>query len=245
MSQRTALLVTTALTVFVMVTLAGIAWQVFQKTSIGTQALQTTAVPQANAVNQPAVIQPAAPQVTNDAVPQDQTAERESAFQQLIQQANARLDQAYKQQQELAKQVQERQAAAQAATTAPQVAAQPAFKVTPQQALAIALAAVPGANALKPAELVSFHELPTYEVTLDKGVVYIDANSGEVVYNSAAPIIIRNSGGGGGSGGGAAVNNAPAAPRSGGEREHDDDHKSDDRKSGEHKSEKEHDDDDD
>ncbi len=229
MSQRTALLVTTALTVFVMVMLSGIAWQVFQKTSLGTQALQSTAAPQANAVTQPAVAQPAEAPAAADPVTPQQAADREAAFQQLVQQANTRLDQAYKQQQALTKEIEDQKAAAQTRAAVPQ---QPIYKVTPEQALAIALATVPGSNALKPAELVSFHDLPTYEVTLDKGMVYVDANSGEVVYNSAAVIVVRNGSGGGGNGGGNAPASTSSAPSSGnkggGEKEdHSDDHKQD------------------
>jgi uncharacterized membrane protein YkoI len=223
MSQRTALLVTTALTVFVMVMLTGIAWQVLQKTSLGTLALQSTA-PAQNEVNAN-VPQTNAPNAAEPA-PQEQLAARETQYQQLIQQANARLDQAYKQQQEMSKQIADQKSAEQARAAAVAAAnAQPKYKVTPQQAVAIALTTVPGAVLVKPAELVSFHETASFEVTLDQGVVYVDANTGAVLYNSAAIIVVRGGGGGGGGNAPApAASNPPPAPHSGEKENHQEDH---------------------
>ena len=121
MSQRMALLITTALTVFVMVMLAGIAWQVFGKSSLGALALQSAAPAQnevASTVASPEAPLAAAPQVAADPASQVQVAAREAQYQQLIQPANARLDQAYKQQQELAKQIADQKAAQQASEKA-------------------------------------------------------------------------------------------------------------------------------
>ena len=65
--------------------------------------------------------------------------------------------------------------------------AAPAFAVSADQAAGIALGvAAPGANLTKTPELVSFQGTPAYEVILDKGTVYVDAQSGAVLANGAA-----------------------------------------------------------
>jgi len=225
MSQRTALLVTTALTVFVMVMMVGVVWQLFQKSALNTMALS------ANANNQKAetaappqapVAQPDAPDANTQPATQAQIAEREAAYLKLIQQANARLDQAYKQQQDLTKQIAEQKTNAKARAEAIQ---QPKYSFSPEQAVAIALAAVPGAVLTKPAELVSFQDTPSYEVTLDKGVVYVDANTGKVLYNSATVVVINQPGSGkGGNGGG---NPVPPSNTGGGEKGEKEDEKGD------------------
>jgi uncharacterized membrane protein YkoI len=217
MSQRTALLVTTALTVFVMVMMIGVVWQLFQKSTLDALALQSTANNQkaeTATITQPAVPQPAAPESDTQQATQAQIAEREASYQQLIQQANARLDQAYKQQQELVKQIEDQKANAKTRT---QVSQQPKFNVSSEQAVSIALAAVPGAVLVKPAELVSFKETPSYVVTLDKGVVYVDANTGKILYNSATVVVVNNPGSGGGGGGGGNPPPPPPPSRGGGE----------------------------
>lgn len=58
--------------------------------------------------------------------------------------------------------------------------------LTPQRALQIALASVPGATATRLPELVDLQGTLAYEVTLDKGVVYVDANTGAVLYDGTA-----------------------------------------------------------
>lgn len=214
MSQKTALLVTTALTVFVMVMMVGVVWQLLQKSALATMALSTTANNQKAETVAPtpgAVAQPDAPAANAPSAAQAQIAQRETAYQQLIQQANARLDQAYKQEQNLTKQIAEQKADNQARVETSQ---QPKYNFTPEQAVAIALAAVPDGVLVKPAELVSFQEKVSYEVTLDKGVVYVDANTGKILYNSAVVIVVNKSGsGGGGNGGG----NPPAPTNTGGQ----------------------------
>lgn len=70
------------------------------------------------------------------------------------------------------------------ATAAPEPTA--AYKVSPDQAAAIALNTAPGAVISGSAELVSFQGAIAYEVTLNTGKIYVDANSGQVLYNSVA-----------------------------------------------------------
>jgi uncharacterized membrane protein YkoI len=59
--------------------------------------------------------------------------------------------------------------------------------VSLDQAKQIALDTVPDATLTKEPELVNFQSTVAYEVALDKGNVYIDANSGQVLYNGATP----------------------------------------------------------
>jgi hypothetical protein len=75
-------------------------------------------------------------------------------------------------------------AASPSATSAPDPAA-PA--ISPDWAGMIALAATPGAQLMRQPDLVLFQGAVAYEVTLDQGLVYVDANSGQVLYNGAAP----------------------------------------------------------
>lgn len=105
--------------------------------------------------------------------------EREQAYQELIDEANRRLEEAY--------------------AVQPNA---PTYPITPEKAVEIALQAVPGATLLSPATLVNFEGVMAYEVILDRGTLYIDANTGEVLYNSAAAIA---------SGGG--PNSAPYQPK--------------------------------
>jgi len=58
------------------------------------------------------------------------------------------------------------------------------YAVSAEQAATIALNTAPGAALASPAELVDFQGAVAYEVGLDAGKVYIDANSGQVLYSS-------------------------------------------------------------
>jgi uncharacterized membrane protein YkoI len=69
-----------------------------------------------------------------------------------------------------------------ASAQAPQA---PATALSAEQATAIALQAEPGAIVSRVAELVSFKGITAYEVGLDSGMVYVDANTGQLLYDSA------------------------------------------------------------
>ena len=56
--------------------------------------------------------------------------------------------------------------------------------ITSDKAALVALSDVPGATLQKTPELVDFEGTVAYEVLLDSATLYIDANSGEVLYNS-------------------------------------------------------------
>jgi hypothetical protein len=57
--------------------------------------------------------------------------------------------------------------------------------VSPDMARAIALAAAPGSVVLRDPELVLYQGAVAYEVALNSGAVYVDANSGAVLANTA------------------------------------------------------------
>lgn len=92
--------------------------------------------------------------------------QREAEWRQLLAQANERLEQAY-------------------ATPNPPSPAQPQ-DIGVLRAAQAALLAVPGARLLNPPELVNYEGTPAYEVLLDQGTVYVDAATGQVLYNGPA-----------------------------------------------------------
>lgn len=204
MTQRTAFIVAAALTAFVLVVVGGVAAQVSQvgQAATATPAEAVAELPTSAAVSQSMQDnQPAAPTPT----PADaKLLEREQEYQQRLAEANqriadanAQLQEAYTQQQALAEQLNQVQAQSQAAqpvaiAQAPVVAQQadpppaPAYAFSPDMAAAVALNAAPGATVTAN-ELVLFEGTPAYEVLTDRGAVYVDANSGQVLYNAATP----------------------------------------------------------
>jgi len=85
------------------------------------------------------------------------------------------------------------------------------YPVAPDIAAAIALNAAPGATLTGEPELINYQGTAAYEVKLDRGLVYVNATSGQVLFNGA---------------------NQPAA-RPAGEHE-DDEHEDDEHEGGEH-----------
>ena len=71
---------------------------------------------------------------------------------------------------------------AQAVPSAP--ASQSTVAITPDKAALVALSNVSGGTLLQTPELVDFEGSVAYEVLLDSGTLYIDANNGQVLYNS-------------------------------------------------------------
>jgi uncharacterized membrane protein YkoI len=122
------------------------------------------------------VTQPEKPPAATAVVQQtavQQLMERESAYQDLARQANERLQKAYA----------KLQAQSQATATSPAVV------FSPEQAANIALQTAPGAALLSIPALVNFQGVMAYQVSLNAGIVYIDANSGQVLYNGAVPVV--------------------------------------------------------
>ena len=68
----------------------------------------------------------------------------------------------------------------------PATPARTAASITPDVATAIARAAVPGAGPLGAPELVDAQGRVAYEVSLDRGKVYVDAATGAVLASPAA-----------------------------------------------------------
>ena len=62
----------------------------------------------------------------------------------------------------------------------------------------IAALVAPGANLARTPELVNFQGGAAFEVVLDAGTLYIDAASGQVLYNGVATMVAASGGGGGG-----------------------------------------------
>ncbi len=62
-----------------------------------------------------------------------------------------------------------------------------AVQVSQDQAAQIALRAVPSAKLSRTPELVNLQGAVAYEVVLTQGNVYVDANTGKILLNNAAP----------------------------------------------------------
>jgi uncharacterized membrane protein YkoI len=152
MKQRTALFVAAGLTAFVLVVVGGVAGAV-----AGASA--------------------ASPTATVDPALQAQIQQRESAYQGLIQEANAQLQQAYQQLDQLQSSSQPAQSPA---TTYP---------VSPDLAAALAVRLAPGSKLTSWPTLVDFQGTVAYEIVLDRGTVYIDATTGHLLYNGASQTV--------------------------------------------------------
>lgn len=112
--------------------------------------------------------------------------EREQAYRALIEEANARLEEAYRRIREL----QEQQPEPTPPTPdVPAAASELSPKIPPARAIWAAVNAVPGAALLREPELVIFQGALAYEISLDRGLVYVDANTGQILYNGAAVLI--------------------------------------------------------
>jgi uncharacterized membrane protein YkoI len=135
--------------------------------------------------------------VTTTVMANNAAAQREAAYQQLIQQANDQLMEANAKLQEMQTklaQVAPTQTIAQPissqAVEGQPAASDPAieFAVSTDQADQIALKAVElGSKQLKDPDLVDFEGKAAYEIVFDKGSVYVDAQTGEVLFNGTVP----------------------------------------------------------
>lgn len=169
MNQRNAFLIATAVTAFALVLVGAVASRAAVLNA--APAPQDTPAPTAD------------PSATFDPTAQAQIDEREAAYRALIDQANQELQQAYA----LLEAASGRQATGTPAS--PSTTADPASSghaVSVDRATSIALAAVPGAKLTRWPELVLFQGVTAYEVTLDRGVLYVDANTGQVLHNGVA-----------------------------------------------------------
>ena len=60
----------------------------------------------------------------------------------------------------------------------------PTYPVSADDAAQIALIFAPGASLAGPPRLVNINGTIVYEVALDRGTIYVDATSGQVLYNN-------------------------------------------------------------
>jgi len=176
MTQRTAFIITFMVTAFVLVTVGGVTATIANH--------PVTPAQEALVVTDP-------PTPTPDiGVDPAVVAERDAQYQQALEQANKQLQQAYFLQKALADELANPPATATPkprvfVQVAPTATAAPAYPISPEQAMSLALNAAPGATVLGVPELVLFAGVPAYEVNLDWGKVYIDATTGAVLYNGA------------------------------------------------------------
>jgi hypothetical protein len=99
--------------------------------------------------------------------------ERDAAYEELIREANDRLEDAYNENQELATQL-----------AGPTQQPEPeAYEVSPELAVGLAISLAPGSKLTRPPELVLFENTVAYEIVLDKGTIYIGAENGWLLFD--------------------------------------------------------------
>src|SRR5512141_483756 len=180
MNQKIAFLVSGVLTAFVLVIGGGLAGRLSQ-----SAAAPAPAAAAAQSAPAPS-IDPASQVIA-------QLQDREVAYQQLIDQANQRLQQAYEQQKAMAVQINKaRSTVAAAAPRASQPAAPVAAAAQPtgpalsaESAQNIAIDASGGKWVTREPQLVLFENKVAYEIGFTSGAIYVDARSGAVLYNGA------------------------------------------------------------
>lgn len=178
--QRKALLLAAALSGFTLVLVGAVAGRIV------SDPLRSATVPTA-------MILPTPPPTPGpDPVVQALLDQRDAEYQSAIQQANDRLAQAN---------LQLRQAYSAAAAAAARPAAPPPpTYLSAERAAQIAALVAPGASLAGMPELVNFQGAAAFEVVMDAGTLYIDAASGQVLFNGVATMVAASGGGGGGGG---------------------------------------------
>ncbi len=174
MTQRSALLITAGLTTFVLIVLGG----------LGAYLAQPPAAP----APAPAAATDAAPPNSGSA---DPVATQAAVYQQALQDARTQLDEANRRLAAANAQLR----LAQTPTAPPPPVASTAAPAAPTDAVSApaaaqaALALAPGATLTSRPEVVSYRGTAAYEVRLDRGTVYVDAGSGQILYNGVAPAV--------------------------------------------------------
>jgi uncharacterized membrane protein YkoI len=181
MGQRQALLLATFLTTFGLVLIGAVAMRLTNNPnpSDGAVLTQTETTPLTTTESTTATVLTPDEQAVNDLV-----ASRQASYEQALAQANAQLQAANEQ---LA-QLQGGLVAPAPDSAAPNVA--PAASPVPVSADAagqIALAAAPNTTITAAPFLVDFQGTVAYEVATGAGLLYIDANTGTILFNGAAP----------------------------------------------------------
>lgn len=114
--------------------------------------------------------------------------QREADYQQMIDQANQQLEQAYQK-------IATLEASQPPAT---QEASAQTYPISADLAVGLALNLSPGARLVRWPELVDFQGTVAWEVALDRGTMYLDATNAVLLYNGAGVGAAASSGGGGG-----------------------------------------------
>jgi hypothetical protein len=208
MTQRVALILSAVLTAFLLVIGGGVAARISSHTQPAEAAPAAAVVPAPT--DAPASTGTPAPDINAQVNALMQ--ERETQYRALIQQANDRLQAAYDQQ--AAARPTASQAAPRTTTTAARPATRPAAQaaapviaVSADAAAGIAIAVAGGNKTIVRApELVLFGGVVAYEVVFKHGSIYVDANSGQVLFNGTVH---------------SANQTASAPPASGGDHESD------------------------
>jgi hypothetical protein len=152
MKQKTAIILSIAVTAFLLVITGAVA------------ALATDAPTQTAATSE----------ATLPAEVADQIQQREADYLAALEDANAKLEQAY----QTIEAMQTEQKPTEAVETT-------MYPVSPDLAVGLALNLVPGAKLQKWPELVNFQGTVAYEIILDKGAVYISATDAILLHNGA------------------------------------------------------------
>lgn len=114
--------------------------------------------------------------------------QREEQYKQLIQQANQQLEKANAELQALQAAQGGLAQSGQPASNAAAAQAGAIAAISPEKAGQIAVGAVdPAETPLKTPELVSYEGKAAYEVAFNKGTVYVDAQSGQILFNGTIP----------------------------------------------------------
>ncbi len=186
MGQKQALLLATFLTTFGLIVIGGVALRLTTPPVTVKGAMSQIAVKANSMSTAPDAVMQTPDPASIEALIQS----REAAYQQALEQANRQLEAAYNQLDSV-EQVQQAPATSGIAASAAPASA-PAYAITAEIAQNIALAVVPGATLNKSAELVAFEGNTAYEVQTSGGVVYIEANTGKVLYNQATvpPVVV-------------------------------------------------------
>lgn len=175
MNQKTILVISAALTAFVLVAVGAVAG----RAAAGRVSSDS---PQPASTLDISGLDPTA---------QAQIDARDAEYKKTIQEANQRLTEAYQKIQTL-----------EAAAATPTSSVTDSYPVSPELAVGLALNLVPGSTLVKWPDLVDFRGTPAYEIILDQGAVYIDASTARLLYNGATAAPPSNSGGGSSGGGG-------------------------------------------
>ncbi len=182
MGQRQALLLATFLTTFGLILIGAVAFRLTNAPAPTEPALlnETESVAVNTTDSTTATVTNPDQQAVDDLV-----ASRQASYEQALTQANAQLQAANEQLAQLqAGLVAPADASSGTNSTAPSA---PAFAVSEEAAAQIALAAAPNTTVTAAPFLVDFQGTVAYEVATSGGLLYIDANTGTVLFNGAIP----------------------------------------------------------